>query len=181
MASELAIRNVLHSAREYTTARWLALARALSSATVATLAASIVLPASAHHSYAMFDMSKSIAVQGTVAKIEWVNPHVFVWVYVATPDQPGKYDLYGFENGPIGMLTRYGWSKDSLAVGEKITVQYFPLRDGRTGGYFIKATHADGKEHLGDPFAPGVVEAAKRGPGALPPPGAPPSPDIASH
>lgn len=118
----------------------------------------------AHHSYAMFDMSTSVVVQGSVAKHEWVNPHTFVWLYVEKKDQPGQHDLYAFENGPIGMMVRQGWSKDSFAVGEKITVQYFPLKDGRTGGYFIKAIFADGREMVGDQFAPGVVEAAKKTP-----------------
>src|SRR5688572_21334495 len=137
------------------------------SAAVMGLAASMFLGATAavaHHSYAMFDMSTSVVVQGSVAKHEWVNPHTFVWLYVEKPNQPGQYDLYGFENGPIGLLTRHGWSKDTFTVGEKIIVQYFPLKDGRTGGYFIKAMRADGSEIIGDPFAPGVVEAAKKTP-----------------
>ncbi len=120
------------------------------------------LPVLAHHSYAMFDMSKSAFVQGSVAKVEWVNPHVFVWLYVAKPNEAGKYDLYAFETGPVNMLTRYGWTKETLAAGEKVQVQYFPLKDGRKGGAFIKAIHADGRETLGDRFAPGVEAAARR-------------------
>jgi Family of unknown function (DUF6152) len=118
----------------------------------------------AHHSYAMFDTSKSVVVRGSIAKVEWVNPHVFVWAYVEKLDQPGKYDLYGFETGPINMLTRNGWTKDALAAGEKVRIQYFPLKDGRPGGSFIKAIHADGRELIGDPFSPGVAEAAKSTP-----------------
>jgi hypothetical protein len=109
----------------------------------------------------MFDTTKSVFVEGTLAKVEWVNPHTFVWLYVAKTDKPGEYDLYGFENGPINMLTRGGWTKDSLHVGEKLTVQYFPLKDGRTGGSFVKAIHQDGTELVGDKFAPGVADAAK--------------------
>jgi len=120
----------------------------------------------AHHSYAMFDLSKSVFVSGTLAKHEWVNPHTFVWLYVEKADQPGKYDLYAFENGPITMLMRYGWTKDTLRVGEKLTVQYFPLKDGRTGGSFVKAIHEDGAESIGDEFAPGVADAAKLKPPA---------------
>jgi hypothetical protein len=115
----------------------------------------------AHHSYAMFDLSKSVFVNGTLAKHEWVNPHTFVWLYVEKFDQPGKYDLYAFENGPITMLMRNGWTKETLRVGEKLTVQYFPLKDGRMGGSFVKAIHADGTESIGDEFAPGVAEASK--------------------
>jgi hypothetical protein len=120
----------------------------------------------AHHSYAMFDLSKSEFVSGTLAKHEWVNPHTFVWLYVEKADQPGKYDLYAFENGPITMLMRNGWTKDTLRVGEKLTVQYFPLKDGRTGGSFVKAIHEDGAESIGDEFAPGVADAAKLKPPA---------------
>jgi Family of unknown function (DUF6152) len=118
-------------------------------------------PALAHHSYSMFDTTKSVFAEGTVAKVEWVNPHTFVWLYVERADKPGEYDLYGFENGPITMLMRNGWTKETLRIGEKVTIQYFPLKDGRTGGSFVKAIHADGTESIGDEFAPGVAEAAK--------------------
>jgi hypothetical protein len=111
--------------------------------------------ASAHHSYAMFDHSKTVTVEGSVAKLEWVNPHVFVWVYVKN-EKSGAYDLYGFENGPVTMMMRAGWTSGTLKPGEKISVQFFPLTDGRTGGYFIKAVHADGSISIGDSHAPGV-------------------------
>jgi hypothetical protein len=113
----------------------------------------------------MFDMNTSVVVEGSVAKLEWVNPHVFVWIYVEKPAQSGQYDLYAFENGPLAMLMRHGWTKDSLQAGEKISVHYFPLKDGRTGGYFIKAVHADGTVHIGDPAVPQVArELAKDSP-----------------
>lgn len=123
-------------------------------------------PALAHHSYAMFDTTKSVFVDGTVAKVEWVNPHTFVWLYVEKEDEPGEYDLYAFENGPITMLMRNGWTKETLRAGEKVTIQYFPLKDGRTGGSFVRAIHEDGTESIGDQFAPGVADAAKLKPGA---------------
>lgn len=132
---------------------WLAAAAAL-----AALSASTAL---AHHSYSMFDTTKSVFVDGTVAKVEWVNPHTFVWLYVENKDKPGEYDLYAFENGPITMLMRAGWTKETMRVGEKVAVQYFPLKDGRNGGSFVKAIHEDGTESIGDEFAPGVAEAAK--------------------
>ena len=101
-------------------------------------------PVLAHHSYAMFDGSRTITVSGTVAKLEWMNPHVYVWVYVRNASNPKGYDLYAFENGSTNVLARRGWSKNTMTVGEKITVEYWPLKDGRTGGHFLKATHADG-------------------------------------
>jgi hypothetical protein len=136
----------------------------LSIAFVAVLGA---LPAAAHHSYAMFDMNHSVVLQGSVAKVEWVNPHVFLWMYVKKPGgKAGEYDLYAFENGPVNMMVRFGWRKDLLKAGDKLSVLYFPMRDhDRKGGYFVKAVRADGSELMGDPHAPGVSkELAKKTP-----------------
>jgi uncharacterized protein DUF6152 len=99
----------------------------------------------AHHSYAMFDGSKTLTVSGTVAKLEWSNPHVFMWIYVPSTKEPGKYDLYAFENGSPNAITKVGWSKDSVHAGDKVTVEYWPLRDGRNGGHLSVARLADGR------------------------------------
>jgi hypothetical protein len=112
---------------------------------VALLFLACVPRAHAHHSYAMFDGAKTLTVSGTVAKLEWSNPHVFVWVYVPSTKNPGKYDLYAFENGSPNAISKVGWSKDSLHAGDKITVEYWPLRDGRNGGHLTTATLGDGR------------------------------------
>jgi len=93
----------------------------------------------------MFDASKKRMVSGTVAKLEWMNPHVFLWVYVPNKDNPGKYDLYAFENGAVSALIRLGWSSTAIKAGDKITVEYWPLKDGRKGGHCDKATLAGGR------------------------------------
>jgi hypothetical protein len=103
----------------------------------------------AHHSYAMFDGSKTVSVSGTVAKLEWMNPHVFVWLYVPNPKAASGYDLYAFENGSPNVLTRVGWTAKSLNAGEKVTVEYWPLKDGRPGGHFLKATLPGGQVLFG--------------------------------
>lgn len=100
--------------------------------------------ATAHHSYAMFDESGTRTVSGTVAKLEWKNPHVFIWVYVPSQATPGKYDLWAFENGSPSVLTRHGWDKEVLKPGEKVTMEYWPLRSGVVGGHCEKATRPDG-------------------------------------
>jgi Family of unknown function (DUF6152) len=110
----------------------------------ALLLASIGI-AHAHHTYAMFDGSRSLTVRGTIAKVEWSNPHVFVWMYVPSPSTPGKYDLYAFESGSIGELTRLGWSSTALSAGDKVAIEYQPLRDGRRGGHLTTATTPDGR------------------------------------
>jgi len=100
--------------------------------------------ASAHHSYAMFDGSKTVTVKGFVAKLDWTNPHVFIWLHVPNPKAASGYDLYAFENGSTNVLARRGWSPKTFKVGEKVSVDYWPLRDGRTGGHFVRAVHEDG-------------------------------------
>lgn len=99
--------------------------------------------AHAHHSYAMFDGSKHRTVQGTIAKFEWGNPHVFVWLYVLRQSKHG-YELYGIESDSINELRRGGWTKSSLKPGEVVTLEFFALRDGRNGGHLIKVRRADG-------------------------------------
>ena len=59
------------------------------------------------------------------------------------------FDLYAFENGSPNVLARMGWSKTTFAAGEELTIEYWPLTDGRTGGHFVRATRADGSEIRG--------------------------------
>jgi hypothetical protein len=122
----------------------LSLLRSATPVLVLCVATSAATPAHAHHSYAMFDGAQTRTVAGTIAKLEWSNPHVFVWVYVPNAARTG-HDLYAFENGSTNVLARRGWSKTTLAPGELVTVEYWPLKDGRNGGHFRLARHADGR------------------------------------
>lgn len=111
---------------------------------LASICLLLVSPAWPHHSYAMFDGSKTLTVSGTVAKLDWMNPHVFIWVYVPNPEAPTGYDLYGFSTASTNVLGRNGWTSKTLQTGEKVSLTYWPLKDGRTGGQFVKAVHEDG-------------------------------------
>lgn len=117
--------------------------------------------AHAHHSYAMFDGSRRLTVQGTIAKLDWGNPHVFVWLYVARAGGHG-FHLYGFESDSINELRRHGWAKSSLKPGEAVALEFFPLRDGRSGGHLIKITRADGTALAGTPRPIMGIEASQR-------------------
>jgi hypothetical protein len=98
----------------------------------------------AHHSYAMFDQTRSLTVQGTVHALEWTNPHIWVWVVVK--DAIGVSTTYGFEsNAPSELARFFGWDKRALAVGEAVTVEYSPLKSGRNGGALRMITCADGR------------------------------------
>jgi hypothetical protein len=100
--------------------------------------------AHAHHSYAMFDDGRTLEVTGTVAKLEWTNPHVYVWMYVKDPAAANGFTLYAFENGSVNVLQGKGWSRTALKAGDSATVAYWPLRDGRPGGHLSSMTLADG-------------------------------------
>jgi hypothetical protein len=98
----------------------------------------------AHHSYAMFDQTKRASVQGTVYALEWTNPHVWVWVSV--PDSTGKTTTFGFEtNAPSELSRFFGWNKQSLTAGERVAVDYSPLKSGRPGGALRTITFPDGR------------------------------------
>jgi len=132
-------------------------ARQLLAYTAALALLAMPRPAPAHHSYAMFDLTKTLAASGTVAKFDWSNPHVFLWVYIPKPSQPAHshgYDLFGFESGSPGTLERSGWSRDSISSGAKIRVQYSPLRDGRDGGSLISIIQPDGTLLVARPSKP---------------------------
>jgi hypothetical protein len=110
-----------------------------------------VPPAFAHHSYAVIDKSKVLEVSATVAKLEWINPHVFLWAYVADESQESGYQLYAFETGSLTMMTKAGWTRDNtIKVGEKVTIEYFPLFNGESGGELATLTQADGTVIPGD-------------------------------
>ena len=92
---------------------------------------------SAHHSFAVFDMTAQKSIEGTVKKVDWTNPHVWVWVDV--PTTGGASETYGFEGMSPNYLARRGWSRTTLQTGMKVTVQYRPLKDGKPGGMFVSA------------------------------------------
>jgi hypothetical protein len=118
--------------------------------------------AQAHHSYAMFDMHKSLAVEGSIAKFEWTNPHSFVWMYVKKADKSGEYDLFAFESDTPNQLKLNGWTRDSLKPGDKVSVRYFPLRDGRPGGRLVMVQGSNGRVLTGAPETFGVAQELQR-------------------
>jgi Family of unknown function (DUF6152) len=101
--------------------------------------------AAAHHSGAAYDQEHQQTAQGTVKQVNWTNPHItFV---VETDAKDGKpSETWVFEVSSPGVLTRSGWTKRSLQVGDHATFQYAPLRDGRPGGLLRKVTLQSGQE-----------------------------------
>jgi hypothetical protein len=95
------------------------------------LAAALALsaaPAFAHHSFAAeFDSNQSVTLKGSVAKVEWLNPHV--WLYVDVKDESGKVAHWQCEGGAPNGLTRQGWGKTSLKEGDEIIIEGFRAKD----------------------------------------------------
>jgi hypothetical protein len=87
------------------------------------------IPGSAHHSIAAeFDLKKPVVLHGVVTKVEWSNPHVIFWIAVKGEQKsPANWSC---EAAGIHFLERQGWKRDSLKVGDQITVDGFLARDG---------------------------------------------------
>ena len=101
------------------------------------------LPALAHHSFAMFDADKTVTLNGTIKEMEWINPHV--WVHLMAQDQSaGKVVQYSFEAGSVAQVAARGWKIDSLKPGDKVAVDFHPLKDGSHGGQIVTITLPDG-------------------------------------
>jgi hypothetical protein len=101
--------------------------QALLAAGVSLLAAA--LPLLAHHSFAAeFDATKAVTLQGAVTKLDWMNPHI--WIYLDSKDDAGAVAHWQCEGGPPNTLTRNGWTRDSLKIGDQVTVEGFRSKDG---------------------------------------------------
>lgn len=111
---------------------------------LAMAAALVAVPASAHHSTAMFDWGKDSTVQGTIESVEWTQPHV--WIVMMASDGKGAPERWQFEGMSPSYLNRNGWSKRTLNPGDKITMTYYRLKDGRKGGFCAEVTLPDGRK-----------------------------------
>ena len=84
----------------------------------------------AHHSFAAeYDSTKPFTVKGTVAKVMWVNPHAYIFIDVK--DANGKAVTWAFESLSPNALARQGWSRNSLKIGEQVTVDGYLAKDGK--------------------------------------------------
>ncbi len=131
----------------------------------AMAACALATPALAHHSFAMFDRTKTITLTGTVKQFQFTNPHSWLQLVVAGPN--GAATEWSLELNALVGLRRAGWRANTLLVGDKVTVAFHPIRDGSHAGQLQEVTLANGKTLSGQANGPGAT-----GPGSTvaPPP-----------
>ena len=102
-------------------------------------------PASAHHSFAMFDSRPEArkTIEGVVKEFQWTNPHT--WTQINVPNGRGGFDEWSVEGGSPNGLARRGWKRNTLRPGDKVKMVINPLKSGEKGGSFVSATFEDGR------------------------------------
>jgi hypothetical protein len=103
-----------------------------------------VFPAvvSAHQSFAMFDATQTLTVQGTVKVFQWGNPHTWLDVLIMTQDGTAK--PLSLELNGLSGLVRRGWKPGTVKPGDKVEVAYHPMRDGTPAGQLLQLVTPDG-------------------------------------
>lgn len=101
-------------------------------------------PALAHHSFAMFDNSRSVTLNGKVTQYQWTNPHGYL--DIDADDGKGGIKHYTIELTSINMLSRAGWTSRSIKPGDTVTAIISPLRDGQAGGLLLELSFPDGRK-----------------------------------
>lgn len=104
-------------------------------AAIVLATAAVAGPSSAHHSFAMFDMAREVTLEGTVARFQFTNPHV--WIYLTAQDASGQSVEYAIEGGSPTSLARAGWSRTTIRTGDRATAKIHPLRNGTNGGSLV--------------------------------------------
>jgi hypothetical protein len=125
------------------------LTRAASMLLAATLMLCTGTAIQAHHSFAaQYDSKKPVNLSGVVTKVEWTNPHVYIYIDV-TDSKTSKVNNWGFEMGPPHMLQKSGWKRNSLKIGETVEVDGWLARDGSNSGNARRVKRASTGEVLG--------------------------------
>jgi Family of unknown function (DUF6152) len=108
----------------------------------AAVVLSAAAPASAHHSFAVYDHTRTLTLRGTVTKFQWTNPHAYLEIDVKQPD--GSVKHYSIELTSINMMQRVGWRSNMIKSGDQVTAVVAPLLSGEAAGLGLEVTLPDG-------------------------------------
>lgn len=112
---------------------------------LAVMLLSAAVPVLAHHAFsAEFDQSKPVKVSGEITKLEWVNPHA--WLFIDVKGNDGKTVGWRFEMGAPNALLRAGWSRSDIKVGTPVTISGFLARAGGPVGNAFQVRLPDGRD-----------------------------------
>ena len=112
-------------------------------------------PVAAHHAFAAeFDVSKPVKVHGSITKVDWVNPHS--WIYVDVKDADGKVTNWHFELGSPNALFRLGWKKDAIPAGLEVEISGYRAKSGEPVGNARSLTLPNGHELFTGGSAPDI-------------------------
>ena len=111
-------------------------------ALVALLSLLLASPALPHHSNVAFEVNKIITLTGVVTEFRWVNPHT--WIGLSVDDGKGAKTVWAVEGRAPGVLARAGWSRGSIKVGDTVTIDFSPAKDGSKTGLVARVTKSDG-------------------------------------
>jgi len=103
--------------------------------------AAVAVPVAAHHSYSMFDMTRKVVLDATVARFKWQNPHAFIEADVSAG---GRTERWAIEMTSPNNLTQSGWKRTSLKPGDRVKIHVHPLRSGARGAAYAGVVLADG-------------------------------------
>jgi hypothetical protein len=128
-------------------------------AVLALMMVTTAVPVGAHHSFASFDRSKEVTMTGVVREVQWNNPHT--WIQVLVTDEKGRKTEWGFECGSPNMMSRTGWKRTTLKMGDRVVLVGNPLKNGQPNASLVKITLPDGRV-LGPGDAPPPKPLARR-------------------
>jgi uncharacterized protein YcnI len=123
------------------------------------------IPVFAHHSFAMFELTKDVTYKGTVVEYRWENPHTHIIMKVpegaADPATVGTWDM---EGGSTNIMARQGWNKSTYKAGDPVTIVAHPMKDGSKGASLFYALMPDGTRLYHDIARPHADGSSERGP-----------------
>jgi hypothetical protein len=103
----------------------------------------------AHHGNAPFDMTHTVRMQGTVTEFQWINPHALI--HADLKDENGKVANWALELGSLGMLSRFGWNRNTVKRGDRVTAEGFRAKDGSAYMCLVSIDLPNGQSMRGSP------------------------------